>query len=386
MRIGIVGGALQGMEAVLLSGKAGIETLVIDRKGDAPAGSLSDSFMMADAVSDRDAVKRALSDCDFVIPACEEIDALTSLNGMTKEIEVPFLFDMDSYTISCSKEKSNEIMASAGVPLPKPWPECGFPAIVKPSSQSGSIGVCAVNSYDEMECALKVVERLNDTPIVQEFVSGKSVSVEVIGNGDVATPYVTTEVVLDVNYDCKRVICEPRIMNDEDDSEFARIGRDVAEVIRLRALMDVEAILTDKGLRVLEIDARIPSQTPAAVEAATGINLLQELAFSSIGRSTGAVNSGGCSVYEHYVIENGVMRACGEKEFGHVRSPRIEEGFLGSDLAITDHSWGKDEWRVTVISSGRTPAEVLEKRKAFIRRVMSECDVTEYIDESPRFV
>ncbi|MDR3205782.1 MAG: 3-methylornithine--L-lysine ligase PylC [Candidatus Methanoplasma sp.] len=386
MRIGIVGGALQGMEAVLLSGKAGIETLVIDRKGDAPALSLSDYSVTADAVKDREAVRKALSDCDFVIPACEEIDALSSLEGITRELEIPFLFDMEAYGISCSKERSNEIMASAGVPLPRPWPECGFPAIVKPSSQSGSIGVSAVDDDEEMRSALKEVERLKDVPIVQEFVSGKSVSIEVIGNGETASSYAATEVVLDSNYDCKMVICEPGILNDADGSEFGKIGKDVAERIGLRALMDVEAILTNNGLRVLEIDARIPSQTPAAVEAATGVNILKELVFSAMGKSTGAVSRGGCSAYEHYVIADGAMRACGEKEFGHVRSPRIEERFMGADLAITDHGWEKDEWRVTAINSGRTPAEVLEKRKEFIRRVMDECGAGEYIDRSPRRV
>ena len=34
MRIAIVGGALQGMEAVLLSNAAGYETVVLDRKKD----------------------------------------------------------------------------------------------------------------------------------------------------------------------------------------------------------------------------------------------------------------------------------------------------------------------------------------------------------------
>ncbi len=40
MLIGIVGGRLQGMEAVYLAKKAGFETLVIDRKEDAPATSI----------------------------------------------------------------------------------------------------------------------------------------------------------------------------------------------------------------------------------------------------------------------------------------------------------------------------------------------------------
>ena len=386
MKIGIVGGVLQGMEAVYLSKKAGFETLVLDRRSSAPAISLADSYEVVNVIDDTDRTRKVLSDCDVVIPACEELDALKALDHLMKDIEVPFMFDMDSYLLSCSKERSNEIMERIGIPIPLPWPECGFPAIVKPSSQSGSIGVSAVSDEIEMRKALDVVSELNDVPIVQEFVSGISVSMEVIGNGTTSRSYVTTEVVLDGNYDCKKVVCEPNIISKEDDEMFAKIGMDIAGSIGLKALMDVEAILTPKGLRVLEIDARFPSQTPAAVYAATGINLIEEFAYSVLGKETGKKNMGMCSVYEHYTIEDNSLITCGEKVFGKVVSPCIEERFFGADEAITDYVPGKDVWRATVINSGKTPADVLEKRKSFITNVMQECDLEEYIDRSPRMV
>lgn len=386
MKIGIVGGALQGMEAVFLSKKAGFETLVIDRKKSAPAISISDAHEVLDVTKEEDKAKKILFDCDVVIPACEEMDALKTLDRIMGESEIPFLFDLDAYNISSSKKRSNEIMAEVGVPMPKPWPECGFPVIVKPSSQSGSIGVSAVNDNGEMDAALKIVSDLRDIPIIQEFVSGKSVSIEVIGRGDSARSLVTTEVVLDYNYDCKMVVCEPNILPKEDDELFANIGKETAEAIGLNGLMDVEAIYTKKGLRVLEIDARIPSQTPAAVWAATDINILEELAFSSIGKSTGKKNRNECSVYEHYIVENDNLMTCGEKVFGKVTGPRCENGFFGADEAITDYLPGKNVWRATVITKGKSPAEVLEKRKRFIRNVMEECELEEYIDRSPRMV
>lgn len=386
MRIGIVGGALQGMEAVFLSKKAGFETIVIDRREDAPAASLSDDHETFDIMEDASKTMKVLEDCDVVLPAFEEIDALIALDKMMKETEIPFLFDLDAYNISSSKERSNKIMQDLNVPLPIPWPECGFPAIVKPSSQSGSIGVSAVNDEKEMEKALKTVSDLNDTPVIQEFVSGKSVSIEVIGNGSRSTSFHTTEVVLDDNYDCKMVLCEPNIMSEDDDVLFKKVGETIADGIGLKALMDVEAIYTKKGIRVLEIDARIPSQTPAAVWAATDVNILEELVFSALEKDTGKVSRNECSAYEHYVIENGNLITCGEKVFGKVRSPRSEDRFFGADEAITDYEPGKDEWRATVITKGKTPGDVLEKRKQFIRNVMEECNLDEYIDRSPRMV
>ena len=386
MKIGIVGGALQGMEAVFLSKKAGFETVVIDRKSTAPALSLSDTHEILDVTKDEGKLKKVLQDCDVVIPACEEIEALTALDKMMKESGTPFLFDLHSYELSSSKKRSNEVMEKIRVPMPQPWPECGFPIIVKPACQSGSIGVSAVNNEQEMEAALKIVNDLGDIPIIQEFVSGKSVSIEVVGNGETATSFVTTEVILDYNYDCKMVECGPNILSPEDDELFKEIGKKTAEAINLKGLMDVEAIYTKKGLRVLEIDARIPSQTPAAIWAATDINILEELAFSFLGKSTGRAGRNECSVYEHYVVEHGRLTTCGEKKFGKVKEPRFEERFFGADDAITDYTPGKDCWRATVMTKGKTPADVLEKRKKFISNVMYQCDLEEYIDRSPRMV
>ena len=386
MRIAIVGGALQGMEAVLLSKAAGYETVVLDRKKSAPAMSLCDEPVNIDPTKDPEGALEVFRGCDAVIPACEEMDLLKVLDSMKSKMDAPLLFDLASYNISNSKNRSNEVMKSVGVPLPQPWPQCGFPAIVKPSSQSGSIGVTVAMNDEDMRKGLDIVKSLNDEPVIQEFVHGKSVSVEVIGNGKTAKGYITTEVCLDSNYDCKMVRCNPNIMTKDDCDLFAKIGKDVAEAIGLSALMDVEAILTPKGLRVLEIDARIPSQTPAAIEAATGVNLLEELATTVLGKPADRKPREGSSVYRHVFLRNGELRSSGEKEFGHVVSPRFAPGLFGSDNCITDYEPGKAEWHATLISKGRTEKEADEKADACIERILNECSIERFLDGTPEMI
>ena len=386
MRIAIVGGALQGMEAVLLSKAAGYETVVLDRKKGAPAMSLCDEPVNIDPTKDPEGALEVFRGCDAVIPACEEMDLLKVLDSMKSKMDAPLLFDLASYNISNSKNRSNEVMKSVGVPLPQPWPQCGFPAIVKPSSQTGSIGVTVAMNDEDMKKGLDIVKSLNDEPVIQEFVHGKSVSVEVIGNGKTAKGYITTEVCLDSNYDCKMVRCNPNIMTKDDCDLFAKIGKDVAEAIGLSALMDVEAILTPKGLRVLEIDARIPSQTPAAIEAATGVNLLEELATTVLGKPADRKPREGSSVYRHVYLRNGELRSSGEKEFGHVVSPRFAPGLFGSDNCITDYEPGKAEWHATLISKGRTEKEADEKADACIERILNECSIERFLDGTPEMI
>ncbi len=386
MIIGIVGGILQGMEAVYLCKHAGYTSLVIDKNRKAPAMYLADRAEVCDILEDPEKARQIFSECDAVLPAVENLEVLEFLDRTLREMGKPFLFDLESYRISCSKEKSNELMAKLGTPIPQPWPECGFPIIVKPSSQSGSIGVSAVRNEEQRLRALAKVEKLNDTPIQQEFVSGKSVSIEVIGNGKTAKAYVTTEVVLDSNYDCKQVVCDGRVLPPEDDRRFAEIGKALGEGLGLKALMDVEAIYTKKGLRVLEIDARIPSQTPACICAATGINLLEELVCSKLGRESGKERKDGCAVYEHYIVRGSALYTCGEKEFSHVEEPCYVRDFWGADEAITDFRTGKYEWRATVIFTGKDYQEVVHKKKQFIRYAMDNCELEEYIDMTPEMV
>ncbi len=386
MRLCIVGGALQGMEAVLLAGRAGYETLVIDRRADAPAGGMADAFLHCDVLSDTDTVRAAIADCDAVLPAFEEPDGLRLLDRIVPEAERPLLFDLAAYELSRSKIESNRMMAELDVPLPAPWPGCGFPMVVKPSSQSGSIGVSVVRDEAQRRRALEAVQRLGDEPVQQQFVSGRNVSIEVIGDGDSSQAYAVTEVVLDHDYDCKMVVCEPDTVSDEDRAVLEGIGTRIADAVGLRGLMDVEAVRTADGLRVLEFDARIPSQTPAAVEAATGVNLVEELVCAAEGRASGREPAAGCSVYEHYLARHGQLTACGEREFGAIAGPRIHERLFGADLVITDYRPGATVWRATVINSGPTPAEVLRKRKAFITGAMEGCGLCEYIDRSPEAV
>lgn len=384
MRLCIVGGALQGMEAVFLGHKAGYETVVIDRREEAPALSICDEPHILNPIADRESAMDVFRTCDAVLPACEEHDLLECLDELLKDSGIPFLFDLRAYDISQSKIESNGLMAADGVPMPQPWPDCGFPVVVKPSSQSGSIGVSIAHNKEEMEAGLEKVRALGDDPVIQEFVHGKSVSVEVIGNGINATAYVTTEVVLDNGYDCKEVRCHPDILDAPTRESFEIHSRNIAESLGLNGLMDVEAILTPKGLRFLEIDARIPSQTPAAIYTATGINLLEILMASKTGAKISVRKTRRSGIYWHLKMKDGVLMTTGEKEFSHVDRPLMESGLFGSDDSISDYCPGKREWYGTFMVSADTISEAEKRKESVIQTIMRECDTESFVDSIPK--
>lgn len=378
MKLAIVGGKLQGIECAYLAKKAHYTTVVIDRRHDAPALSLADEPVVLDVVSKEKEAVRVLSDCDAILPANEDLVTLTALEGLSHKAGVPLLFDLKAYRVSSSKLLSNELLSELNVPTPRPWPVCGYPVVVKPSSLSGSAGVMKASCQQELEDGLEMIRALNDDVVVQEFVEGPNISIEVIGNGEDAVPLVTTEVIIDSDYDCRMVRC-PSSMDASTEEEFGEWGRRIARHMSLRGIMDVEAIVHDGLPRVLEIDARMPSQTPAAVYNATGVNIVEMLVNAvARGKLERPSPRPGAAIYEHIAVDGDVMRSCGEGVFAQVKQPRVKRGLFGSDEMITDYTPGLARWYATIICSGSSPAEAWSKRSACIERIISSAQISRF--------
>ncbi|HEY3420286.1 MAG TPA: 3-methylornithine--L-lysine ligase PylC [Methanomassiliicoccales archaeon] len=385
MKVGVVGGALQGTEAIYLSKKAGIETVVIDRRKKAPAMSLADEAVNIDVIKEPRRAIRVFEDCDAVLPANENYETLTSLVKLFENLDVPLMFDMESYDVSSSKVRSNEMMRKLKVPMPGDWPECGFPVVVKPSGQSGSTGVTKAVTQQELEEGIDRVRGIGDDCIVQEFVEGPNISVEVIGNGIEMVPLVITEVVLDDGYDCKMVRSPYRKLDADTEMIFMAASEKMAQHMTLNGIMDVEAIVKDGIPKILEIDARIPSQTPAAVLGSSGINIISMLTDSFVkGKlERPRPTKSGAAFYEHVIVSGSTMRSCGEGVFAGVDRPQLMPGLFKSDEMITDYEPGKNRWRATIINSGPSEEAAWHKRLACLWEIMEQTGVTRYVNPIP---
>lgn len=378
MHICIIGGALQGMEAVSLSKALGMFTTVIDRDSNAPALSLADEAVVADVITDRGIVESVIERCDAVIPANEDNDCLEALCYIMGRYNIPFLFDPNAYRISSSKIRSNILMNDLGLPLPRPWPECGYPAVVKPSSMSGSIGVSVVRNDEERMIAEGKVRDMGDEPVVQEYVRGINISVEVTRMDGVCKGHTVTEVVLDEGYDCKMVRCGPGLVPKRIEDDFRRDAERIADAMDLHGIMDLEGIFDDEGYRLLEIDARIPSQTPLAILTASGPNLIGEMLHMDNSKKELSY-----SIYEHFTVKDGYLYTNGEKEFSKIRRPRFEKGLFGTDYAITDYSEGSCEWRMTAMYRADSMERLDERHRTVTETIIERCGLKGCIDRSP---
>ncbi len=390
MLVAVIGGKLQGIEATYLAHKAGWEVLLIDTNPTVSASGLSDFFVPMD-ITDEGWLNPVLKDIDLIIPATENREVLNTLSNGCRDAAIPLAFDARAYDISSSKIKSNRLFASIGLPVPAAWPDCGFPVTAKPSSGSGGEGVQIFHNLQQLEKRFP-----HSLPpknwVLQEYVEGPSYSLEVVGVPGHYIPLQVTDLEMDAGYDCKRVLAPTRLSSGLV-TQFKKISLEIAEAIRLKGLMDVEVIFHEGQLKVLEIDARLPSQTPTVVYGSTGCNILELLIakngnkwskysrmkwpcktkifdplFIKSGPPESKINEQGV-VYEHIKVSPGVIEVCGEHIMARAGPLHLHKDFYGADEAISNYSPGRFEWVATLIITGTDRREAWEKRNRVIEAI-----------------
>jgi pyrrolysine biosynthesis protein PylC len=361
MRVVIVGGKLQGVEATYLAHKAGWEVILVDRNSMVPAAGLCDAFYQLDVTSEALDLPKAIKVADLIIPALEEPVALEYLSERAARESVPLAYDATAYAISSSKRESALLFAKLGVPIPTPWPKCDLPVVVKPSNSSGSRGVRRINKMEELTA---FVTREPNNWVIQEFLAGPSYSLEVIGVKDNFVSLQSTEIVVDSQYDCKRVLA-PAGLSSTMNKKFKEIAITIADALNLNGIMDVEVISHNGTLKVLEIDARLPSQTPTVVNQSTGINMLEllyDVFVKGVIPTIPDVKYERGVVYEHIKVSPGILEVSGEHIMANAHPLKLCEHFFGADEALTDFAPGRLPWVATLIITGNSRVEAWNRR------------------------
>ncbi|MDP4127508.1 MAG: 3-methylornithine--L-lysine ligase PylC [Bacillota bacterium] len=387
MKVAVIGGKLQGVEALYLANQAGWDTVLVDRKSSVPGKGLCQEFSQIDVTTEKEKLKQVFSGVDLIIPALENRAALSSLNELALQAEVPLAFDRDAYTVTSSKLLSDQLFHANAIPAPAYYPQAKLPLIVKPSGASGSKDVLKLRTQGELERFERSVNKLDEW-VVQEYLTGPSYSLEVIGlNGEVVS-YQVTEIVVDAGYDCKRVLAPVDLDSGLEDS-LRQIAAKIAELLNLTGIMDVEVINHKGSLRVLEIDARLPSQTPITIWHSTGLNMVEHLMevfvqkrlpkFESIGFRNDLMDV----IFEHLQVSPEKMEIKGEHIMTVSEPLQVISDFWGADQAITNFHPGRTSWVATFIYIGRNRTETRLKRRETLKNIAKHYNLSEFLDLSP---
>jgi len=371
MLAAIIGGKLQGAEAAYLARKAGWDVMLIDRKTEPPATGLCNRFISFNVASAKE-TSNILAEADLILPALENRDTLNVLKKCADITGIPLAFDADAYAVTASKIRSNRLFTRLKLAVPAAWPECGFPVIVKPDGASGSSGVRVIRNKN----ALKPYLDSKTKYVIQEFLHGPSYSLEVFGFPGRYHVGQVTRLEFDAGFDCKRVLA-PAGLSRKLTLEFERMSVIIAEALNLKGLADVEVILDKEELKLLEIDARLPSQTPTAVYQSTGINLVKILGelFVNPGTETvaGLPEKPRAVIYEHIRVSGQRIEVAGEHIMSGSGPLSVHSDFFGADEAITSYKPGCDNWVATLIFTENNMRDAYTKKSETINAITKHC-------------
>jgi pyrrolysine biosynthesis protein PylC len=384
--VGIVGGRLQGIEAAYLCSKAGFSTVLIDSDYNPPAEGLSDEFHQIDIVAKPEEAKRVLRQCDAVLPANENRATLLVLWKLCHELQIPFMQDNEAFWTTSDKVKSMKFFRKSRIPTPRGWPKSGFPVVVKPSNKSGSESVYRADNIRQLKKTLAIVREVDDHPIVQEFVEGLALSLEVISRRGAGQPLQITGLEFDDRYGCKRVYAPVKISSGLKERMEA-IGIKIASNLELNGLVDVQALLQRSTPKVNEINARLPSQTPSVVYHSTKINMAELLVGLFVDDRLLPVDlrPRRAVLYQHVKVLGKELRVQGEHVMAEASGIRLQRDFFGADEAITNLEPGVDATNrvATLIVQSPDVDSATKKMAKVVENIMTEYHLARYTDPSP---
>ena len=160
-----------------------------------------------------------------------------------------------------------------------------YPVIVKPASEGSSIGVSEVKSEAELAGALDVVFRCDGTALVEKFITGRQLTVGLVGSGPHVLPVVeisTHEGFYDfrAKYESEETVYTvPAPLGTGLSDEVQRVALDSFNALGCEGVARVDIMLEEgtDALFVLEINT-IPGMTAtsllpkAAAVAGIGFN------------------------------------------------------------------------------------------------------------------
>ncbi len=387
VKLCVVGGELQGIEALYLAEKAGFETVLIDRKKNPPALPFAGDFHQLDISIEKKETAKILSQVDAVLPALENINGLDILAQICRSLGILYLQDNHAFRLTNDKLATIEFFERLSIPYPALYPKAVFPLIVKPVSRSGSKAIYKVRNHKELKNAVTRVRRIDSRHMIQEYTSGCFLSLELNGLSGASCPLQITTLEFDQTFGCKRVFV-PSKLSGKIKHEIIEIGNKIVKGLKLIGLTDIQIVALDEVVKVVEINARLPSQTPTVVYHSVGLNMVELLYKLFRERRIPKVEFGSekAVIYQHLQISNSDLKVVGEHSLSRASELRLERDFFGVDEAITNFPLEKEvnEERVaTLVIKDKNLSRAKERMAEALCSIVDKYGLSGIVDKSP---
>lgn len=251
--------------------KRGITTLLADMNDKVPAREYADEFYKV-SVLDVDAIRKLAVDTkvDFLITVCAD-QVLQVVAEVSEDLNLPCYIDFATAQNVSKKSYMKNVFVKSGVPTSRyvvmdrfeeeKIKSLNYPIIVKPVDAYSSRGVTKVYDIDQLKEAFEIAINISRSKnaIVEEFVEGREISVDVYVEEGIAHILCMTEL-YKIGEDGKFIINRSMLPADIGDNIKMQIkdtAQKIAEGFNLKNTpMLIQLISDGEKISVVEFCAR----------------------------------------------------------------------------------------------------------------------------------
>ena len=301
-RLLIIGASILQLPAIKKAKEMGYYVGVVDFNPNAIGISFADEYFNI-STNDIEGVKACAREfCPDGIMTLATDMPMRSIAAACEELQ---LVGISQETALKATDKGEMIKAFEEYNVPHPWyyilsptdslslieELLSFPCIAKPTDNSGSRGVVLINTIDELNDAI-AYSRTNGrsgTIIIEEYLTGKEVSVEVMVINTV--PHIlqiTDKLTTGAPHFVELGHSEPSSLSKDEKDAISCVAINACKAIGIEnGPAHVEIMLTDNGPKMIELGARMGGDniTTHLVPLSTGIDMIAATIQIACGES-----------------------------------------------------------------------------------------------------
>ena len=298
-KIMIVGAGRSQMPAIIIAKKMGLVTIVIDGNPDAPGLKLAD---FPEVVSTKD-IEGAIK-----IAKKYEIDGVLTIatdSGVVSTANVAHYLGLVGITpksaeMATDKSLMRERFVEKGVSCPdfgvaysienaqKIINRIGFPVVIKPVNNAGSLGVKKVRDSKELEVAFEYAKSVSYSGkvIVEELMEGPEVSVETLTFKGISNVIAITDKIASLPPYCIEMgHTIPSNLPEDMQKQICHVTKKGLQALGIdNSGGHTEIKITEEGPKIVEIGARLGGWIAAdMVPLATGVDMVKQTINIAMG-------------------------------------------------------------------------------------------------------
>jgi len=295
-----VGAGRHQRRAILRAQELGLRTVAVDRNPDALGLAVADigevvDFRDVEGVIDsgrRHRVDGVLTvAADRAVPVVAAVSEALSLPGI----------GVDVAHAMTHKIAMRRLLADAGVPQPRfaaardlrtaraAAETVGFPAVLKPADSGGQRGLFRLESLDDLEANLHVAlhESGGGEVVLERFYDGLELNGLVIARGGEAATLTLSDRLRPpgIGFGVGWIHVYPATIYGDTLAEAERVAAHATRALGLRdGIAFPQLLVTDEGVLVIEVAARIPGgQMADLARHAVGVDLVEVALRQALG-------------------------------------------------------------------------------------------------------